>query len=806
MHIQTPRQAPENAREVGECISRSKVPPTPLTPRAPSPDQVKNRALYLGALRRGGACLMAQQKIRQLLRALESGQASYAEGRSGAELTHVAKEVINELKRVVEDPDAKVDDQLSVLSAAFNTPQGDLLSFLIWNISDSKLKKAKKAVHDGLYDFIKEHGRKDLLNPFRERLIHHLLRVVRGAEGSETKEEALHLIKLCITLFPALLQSSKEPNNAEPRQGQPTTKTVGDVLMADLERMLSGKARGGLLGELYKCAGTVAAKLMEEPAMSDNDRRGVRAFAGRVLQKCHTTMTKDLDPSKKGVEYDIIAGGFSCITKVLHHVQGHYENEARRRQLYEWVQRMLLVKGKFNKYGIVAKALGLLEEHAPFFKDQILRDPTAAYEAMESCLPFAKQHKSHKPLEKHAQPALVSVLRVIASEGSPQTVQLFARRCSDALDQMPKGQDEALMTVLGVGMFANTLAQEEGGVTRLLTRLMTFSERASGELHAAEGRGREEGEREEPYVPGFTKAYKQLPSLRWRVAIMEAVGCILRLPASEGAKRVADAVVDTVASTCVAVMDQYYPMYKYPKERRRIRSAVLGVLLALPEGACDSLLSQVVTPAITLASSRDDLLDTSEGQRRAQVYAEMWCEILRPAPGTVKHSLEARLEALAAVMFEKLLRGSLAIIGRLQLTYKFVEDQEGGDGQELTLLPDQPYDQELFLSLVDFLSSLFGGVPPAWLARWGPFACEVLIRQASLVPHVSGFYRLLACVARALETSRVFDGEGPEGAMDVESIPLSEGDRRGLHRLLRNYALHVVNQLEQYDVSPLCEA
>lgn len=718
------------------------------------------------------------RRVQELLFAFDRSKQAFDEGQIADPFKPIIKSIEDVVKRLLRDKQVSFDEKLACTLYLFSSKNPpDLLQFLLWSATSKDLDSSKLNVLKFFYDYIKIFGNTPLFSQLEKPVFDVIWRVYQRAQTPSLRGICLQCLGLMVKRFFRILF---ETDQGEGRVTGDEESSLFGKMMQSLQTDFQS-SKGSVRGNTLKVLGTLIERSCVE---GSQDLMFLRKRADSILMLCRDELKKAFS-AKNSLERGLISGAFSCLSKVLHHFQGIYSNPGDVQKLFGFLSIVALNAEQETRYEMPGKAFRFLEEHAGLFQEEIGKNPQQLFRQLLHVVSFAEERRIAK-LRKHALPALESVMNQIAElcfHKRDENYEYFTQYFYDQLHQPSDTQLAALVTLRGIIAFAGPLVEKIGSCFDLLTVLAGYSDRHNVDM--------------------LNEPMKN--EGRWAAMVLSASASVLGfIPQGAG---IPTSILDRLRDLILKAMATY--VYNQKAERVRILRAFNDIFLAVAVRyeSLNILLEQVIPQAVTRAITRSEIFDIDKGISQAIEYAQLWkgvvdasdsgfLRVLSRNGGEAKRLYET---VVSPVVFDHILAGCGDIIGRLVLTYEYQQSpspsaveagaDDGDADTELVVVPHQAMDQELFLSLIPFMTEFISGAKAALIGKWSWMMCRLLVKKSMEVPRVSGFYRILGTIFETLNKENLFSpGES--------LIPPNE--MTNLLRLLSAYTSFVTAQLDQF--------
>uniref|UniRef100_A0A670Y1A7 DNA-dependent protein kinase catalytic subunit n=1 Tax=Pseudonaja textilis TaxID=8673 RepID=A0A670Y1A7_PSETE len=165
------------------------------------------------------------------------------------------------------------------------------------------------------------------------------------------------------------------------------------------------------------------------------------------------------------------------------------------------------------------------------------------------------------------------------------------------------------------------------------------------------------------------------------------------------------------------------------------------------------------------------------------------------------------LQSLNHMLYDELIKSVIKIIDKLDLTVQKQNINEEKDGSEgdahlaiptsdpaANLQPSKPKDYSAFINLVEFCREILPDKHIKYFEPWMySFGYELII-QATHLPFISGFYKLLSIAMKIAKKTKYFAGVSPESTKKYPEDP----ERSSCFALFSKFGKEVTTKMKQY--------
>ncbi|XP_070603834.1 DNA-dependent protein kinase catalytic subunit [Erythrolamprus reginae] len=165
------------------------------------------------------------------------------------------------------------------------------------------------------------------------------------------------------------------------------------------------------------------------------------------------------------------------------------------------------------------------------------------------------------------------------------------------------------------------------------------------------------------------------------------------------------------------------------------------------------------------------------------------------------------LQSLSRLLYDELIKSVIKIIDKLDLTVQKQNINEEKDGSEgdahltiptsdpaANLQPSKPKDYLAFINLVEFCREILPNKHIKYFEPWIYSFGYELILQATHLPFISGFYKLLSIAMKIAKKTKYFAGVSPESMKKCPEDP----EKSSCFALFSKFGKEVTAKMKQY--------
>uniref|UniRef100_A0A8C6YCR5 DNA-dependent protein kinase catalytic subunit n=1 Tax=Naja naja TaxID=35670 RepID=A0A8C6YCR5_NAJNA len=654
---------------------------------------------------------------------------------------------------------------------------------------------------NGLLSFIYKSLSVEDFRECREEALKFILAFVEKI-GPKVQPYAQDIKRICVTAYtrdrsakcgiPALellikllqkLQSSYAM--VDMKVGEIFNKFYGEIA-------IKSKVPDTVLEKIYELLGVLGE--VQPSEMIDNSEKLFRAY----LLELKVQMTS----ATRQPKFSIVAGCLKGLTALMYNFTKSMDEDPRTsKEIFDFAVKAISPKIDLKRYAVPLAGLHLFSKHAVQFSTCLLDNYVSLFHTMsEWC-----GHQNAE-LKKAGHSALDSFLKQVSSmvakdvEMHKSKLHFFMEEFYGIIRNMDTSNKELSIAIRGYGLFAGPCKvinpkDVDFMYVELLQRCkqMYLTEAETIDDHMY-----------------------QLPSFLQSIASV-----IFHL--------------DTIPEIYTPVLERLMIVQidSFPQYSTRMQTvccwSIVKVFLALAAKGpvLWSFMSTVVHQGlIRICSKPLNISKSEESDSSGEVRTGKWkvptykdyLDLFRTLLGcdTMKNILLADevcltenspLQSLNRLLYDELIKSVIKIIDKLDLTVQKRNINQEKDGSEVdahlaiptsdpaaNLQPSKPKDYSAFINLVEFCREILPDKHIKYFEPWiYSFGYELII-QATRLPFISGFYKLLSIAMKIAKKTKYFVGVSPESTKKYPEDP----EKSSCFALFSKFGKEVTTKMKQY--------
>ncbi|ETE68703.1 DNA-dependent protein kinase catalytic subunit, partial [Ophiophagus hannah] len=577
---------------------------------------------------------------------------------------------------------------------------------------------------------------------------------------------------------------------------------VGEIFNKFYEEIaIKSKVADTVLERIYELLGVLCE--VQPSEMIDNSEKLFRAY----LLELKVQMTS----ATRQPKFPIVAGCLKGLTALMYNFTKSMDEDPRTsKEIFDFAVKAISPKVDLKRYAVPLAGLQLFSKHAVQFSTCLLDSYVSLFHTMSK---WCGHH--HAELKKAGHSALDSFLKQVSSmvakdvEMHKSKLHFFMEEFYGIIRNMDASNKELSIAIRGYGLFAAPCKvinpkDVDFMYVELLQRCkqMYLTEAETIDDHVY-----------------------QLPSFLQSIA--SVIFHLDTIPE----------IYTPVLERLMIVQIDSFPQYSSRMQTACCRSIVKVFLALAAKGpVLWSFMSTVVHQGLIRICSKPlvfsmdffgkNISKSEESNSSGEVRTGKWkvptykdyLDLFRTLLGcdTMKDILLADdvcltenspLQSLNRLLYDELIKSVIKIIDKLDLTVQKQNINEEKDGSEgdahlaiptsdpaANLQPSKPKDYSAFINLVEFCREILPDKHIKYFEPWiYSFGYELII-QATHLPFISGFYKLLSIAMKIAKKTKYFAGVSPESTKKYPEDP----EKSSCFALFSKFGKEVTTKMKQY--------
>ncbi|XP_058033644.1 DNA-dependent protein kinase catalytic subunit [Ahaetulla prasina] len=678
------------------------------------------------------------------------------------------------------------DDILALqISLVFSNENG-LLSFIDKSLRVEDFRECRKEALKFILTFVEKIGPK--VQPYAQD-------VKRICVISYTKDKSAKCGIPALELLIKLLQKLQSSNAMEyMKVGEIFNKFYGELA-------IKSKVPDTVLERIYELLGVLGEVQPNE--MIDNSEKLFRAY----LLELKVQMTS----ATREPKFPIVAGCLKGLTALMYNFTKSMDEDPRTsKEIFDFALKAISPKIHLERYAVPLAGLHLFSKHAVQFSTCLLDNYVSLFQTMSKWC----GHQNAE-VKKAGHSALDSFLKQVSAmvakdvEMHKSKLQFFMEEFYGIIRNMDASNKELSIAIRGYGLFAAPCKvinpkDVDFMYVELLQRCkqMYLTEAETIDDHVY-----------------------QLPSFLQSIA--SVIFHLDTIPE----------IYTPVLERLMIVQIDSFPQYSARMQTVCCRSIVKVFLALAAKGpVLWSFMSTVVHQGLIRICSKPlvfsmdffgkNISKSEDSNSSGEVRTGKWkvptykdyldlfrtllsCDTMKDIALADEVCLteNSPLQSLNRLLYDELIKSVIKIIDKLDLTVQKQNINEEKDGLEgdahltiptsdpaANLQPSKPNDYSAFINLVEFCRDILPDKHIKYFEPWiYSFGYELII-QATHLPFISGFYKLLSIAMKIAKKTKYFAGVSPESMKKCPEDP----EKSSCFALFSKFGKEVTAKMKQY--------
>ncbi|KAM6458275.1 DNA-dependent protein kinase catalytic subunit isoform 2-T2 [Liasis olivaceus] len=678
------------------------------------------------------------------------------------------------------------DDLLALQISLVFSKENGLLSFIHKSLGVEEFRECREAALKFILAFMEKIGPK--VQPYAQDIKRMCVIVYTKDRSAKCGIPALELlIKLLQNL-----QSSHAMEDI--KVGEIFNKFYGEIA-------IKSKVPDTVLERIYELLGVLGE--VQPSEMLDNSEKLFRAYLGELKIQM-TSATRQ-------PKFSLVGGCLKGLTALMHNfTKAMDEDPQTSKEIFDFALKAISPQIDLKRYAVPLAGLHLFSKHAVQFSTCLLDNYVLLFETMSNWC----GHQNAE-LKKAGYSALDSFLKQVSSmvakdvEVHKSKLHFFMEQFYAIIRNMDASNKQLSIAIHGYGLFAAPCkVASPKDVDFMYVELLQRCK----QMYLTEA------ETIDDHV-------YQLPSFLQSIA--SVIFHLDTIPE----------VYTPVLERLIVVQIDSFPQYSAKMQTACCKSIVKVFLALAAKGpVLWSFMSTVVHQGLIricskpLVFSRDffgkNTSNSEEPNSFGEVRAGKWkapsykdyldlfrsllsCDTMKDITLADEAFLieNSPLQSLNRLLYDELIKSIIKVIDKLDLTVQKQNINEEKDGSEgdihltiptsdpaANLQPSKPKDYTAFINLVEFCREILSEKHIKYFEPWiYSFGYELII-QATRLPLISGFYKLLSIAMKIAKKTKYFAGVNPKSKKKCPEDP----EKSSCFALFSKFGKEVTAKMKQY--------